>query len=43
VDERDIDVGDDGLQPDELHLVQAEFPPIEATYSDGHRIEIRAD
>jgi hypothetical protein len=43
VDERDIDVGDDGLQPDELELIQAEFPSIEATYSDGRRVEIRAD
>jgi hypothetical protein len=41
VDERDIDVGDDGLQPDELPLIEADFPPIAVTYSDGRSVKIR--
>jgi hypothetical protein len=42
VDERDIDVGDDGLQMDEMHLIPFGHPPIEVTYADGHTEEILA-
>ena len=33
IDERDVDVGDDGLQPDELGLVSGAMPELEPVYA----------
>jgi hypothetical protein len=41
VDERDIDVGGDGVQMDELDLISSPVPTIEVTYSDGRTETIR--
>jgi hypothetical protein len=35
VDERDIDVGGDGVQQDEIDLIMAPTPAFEVTYADG--------
>ena len=35
IDERDIDVGRDGVQDDELRLLDTPFPKLELTYADG--------
>ena len=35
IDEGDIDVGGDGVQEDELGLLQSGFPKLELTYADG--------
>jgi hypothetical protein len=35
IDDEDIDVGEDGLQPEELGLLDAPFPRLELVYADG--------
>jgi hypothetical protein len=35
IDDADIDVGGDGLQQDEIHLLETGFPKLELTYADG--------
>lgn len=35
IDDEDIDVGEDGLQPGELGLLAAPFPRLELVYADG--------
>ena len=35
IDEADLDVGDDGVQTDETHLIAPPFPPLVVTLSDG--------
>jgi hypothetical protein len=35
IDERDIDVGGDGVQEDEINLIMTSIPTIEVTYADG--------
>jgi hypothetical protein len=35
IDDADIEVGGDGVQEGELHLVQTGFPKLELTYADG--------
>jgi hypothetical protein len=35
VDERDIDVGGDGVQEDEIGLISTPIPAIEVTYADA--------
>jgi hypothetical protein len=42
IDERDIDVGGDGLQEDELGLISTPTPAIEVTYADGRTETIEA-
>ena len=42
VDERDIDVGGDGVQKDEINLIMTSIPPIEVTYADGRTEKIEA-
>lgn len=42
VDERDIDVGDDGVQIDEIDLISTPIPAIEVTYADGRTEKIEA-
>jgi hypothetical protein len=42
IDERDIDVGDDGVQLDEADLIMRPLPAIEVTYADGRRERIEA-
>lgn len=42
IDERDIDVGGDGLQPEELSLIDMGLPAIEVTYADGRTEKIEA-
>jgi hypothetical protein len=42
VDERDIDVGADGLQEDELHLISSALPTLEVTYADGRTEKFEA-
>lgn len=41
VDERDIDVGDDGVQLDEGKLIMGPHYRVEAELSDGRRVEVR--
>jgi hypothetical protein len=41
VDERDIDVGDDGVQLDEGKLIMGPRYRIEAELSDGRTVDIR--
>jgi hypothetical protein len=42
IDERDIDVGGDGLQVDEQDLIPMGMPTIEVTYADGRTEMIEA-
>jgi hypothetical protein len=42
IDERDIDVGDDGVQIDEANLIMRPTPAIEVTYADGRTEKIEA-
>jgi hypothetical protein len=42
IDERDIDVGDDGVQLDEGHLIMRPTPQVEVTYADGRTETIEA-
>jgi hypothetical protein len=42
IDERDIDVGNDGVQLHEMDLIQSFFPPVELTYADGRTEKIEA-
>ena len=37
IDDEDIDVGGDGLQPGEPALVEPPFPRLELTYRDGRK------
>ncbi|MEA2456867.1 MAG: hypothetical protein QOI45_3129, partial [Thermoleophilaceae bacterium] len=41
VDERDIDVGVDGVQSDEIDLISPRPPRLELEYSDGHVREVK--
>jgi hypothetical protein len=41
VDERDIDIGDDGVQPDEGRLIMGPDYRIEAELSDGRTVDVR--
>jgi hypothetical protein len=41
VDERDIDVGDDGVQEDEIELIHGPRYRIEADLRDGRTVEVR--
>lgn len=43
VDEADIDVGGDGVQPDDMPLIPMDFPAVEVTHGDGRSVEIRGD
>ena len=42
VDERDIDVGGDGVQDDEVHLIHGGRFRIEATLRDGRTVAVRS-
>jgi hypothetical protein len=42
VDEREIDVGGDGVQEDEIGLLMTPIPRIEVTYADGRTEKIEA-
>lgn len=43
IDERDIDVGGDGVQEDEIGLISTPIPTLEVTYADGRTEKIPPD
>jgi hypothetical protein len=41
IDESDVDLGQDGVQPGDIGQIPMDFPPVRVVYADGHRSTLR--